>query len=223
MRRLAFPPVVFVCALVLFAMMPSPGIAGWLASPGPDGESRSEVDSAPVPGRERMRHAITGYMGPSVTSNFTSIFVTPQNLSYEATFIAAMAYNYEVWRLTDHLSMEFEGNIARRFGNANLWEFAATALVRWDNLPWNDKIYTTLGVAIGPSYATKITESERVQAGGEGSKILNTFTPEITFAPPDNQDLTWVFRVHHRSGVFGLINNVYGGSSFITGGLRYRF
>ena len=47
--------------------------------------------------------------------------------------------------------------------------------------------------------------------------------PEITFADPDNKDLEFVFRLHHRSGVFGLFDDVVSGSTFLSTGIRIRF
>ena len=47
--------------------------------------------------------------------------------------------------------------------------------------------------------------------------------PELTFADPDNKDLELVLRYHHRSGVFGLFDDVVSGSTFLSAGVRVRF
>ncbi len=47
--------------------------------------------------------------------------------------------------------------------------------------------------------------------------------PEITFADPDNKNVEFLIRYHHRSGVFGLFDGVVSGSTFITAGVRFRF
>jgi hypothetical protein len=53
--------------------------------------------------------------------------------------------------------------------------------------------------------------------------VLHNFSPEITFADPDNKNVELVLRLHHRSGIFGLIDGVSTGSTFVTTGIRVRF
>ena len=53
--------------------------------------------------------------------------------------------------------------------------------------------------------------------------LLHYFAPEITFADPDNKDLEFVTRLHHRSGVFRLFDGVNGGSTFLSIGFRQHF
>jgi hypothetical protein len=52
---------------------------------------------------------------------------------------------------------------------------------------------------------------------------MHFFSPEITFALPSRPDIELLFRFHHRSGVFGLVNDAFGGSQYGTVGLRLRF
>ena len=149
----------------------------------------------------------------------------PWDKEFENEYVLAAAFSVRLFDLTEHLSLELEANVARRFGDAELWEFALPLVFRWDYFPWNDYVYTTIGLAvIGPSYATEISDSERRKAHNEkGSKLLNYFAPEITLSPPDNPSFAFIGRVHHRSGAFGLINGVSGGSSYVSLGVRYRF
>jgi hypothetical protein len=52
---------------------------------------------------------------------------------------------------------------------------------------------------------------------------LHYFSPEITFALPEHKEHELLIRYHHRSGVFGTFNGVWGGSNVLTMGYRYRF
>lgn len=203
-----------------------PGAPELLAQAG-DAAPRQAADgrekaAAPAP----KPHAVTIFAGQSIPSNFTSIFYEPWNAEFEDTYIAGLSASTRIWEIDENLSLELEGQVARRFGGSDVWEFNAALLVRWDGFPWNDIVYTTVGLAVlGPSYATGISETERRKSGnnGKGSKLLNYFAPEITLSPPDNPDLAFVTRLHHRSGVFGLFDGVSGGSNFLTFGLRHRF
>lgn len=124
----------------------------------------------------------------------------------------------------DHLFIEGEGGISYRFGDEELGEGWLGAYLRYDNLPWNDVVYTTLAVNTGVSYLTEVSEFERSRDNnGKAGRLLHYMGPEITFADPDNKNLEFLVRFHHRSGVFGLFDGVVSGSTFITAGMRVRF
>lgn len=181
-----------------------------------------------VPDRRRHRdfeYGITAYAGKSATSNFTSLFYAPWNVEFEDTHLLAIAGSKRLGTIWWDIDVDAELNAAKRFGDDDAWEFAGTVFFRYDHFPWNDTVYTTVGVGVGPSYATHVSETEKVKAGNgdKGSKLLNAFIPELTLADPDLPELAYVFRIHHRSGVFGLIDGVSGGSNFISFGTRVRF
>lgn len=103
-------------------------------------------------------------------------------------------------------------------------EFALPIALVFDALPWREQLPMRLRLAIGPSYTTKITEIERFKDDdNEGSKLLNMFNPEIEVGWPGAPEWAGFVRLHHRSGIFGLINGVTGGSTYMTFGLRKRF
>jgi hypothetical protein len=76
----------------------------------------------------------------------------------------------------------------------------------------------------GLNWAIDITAVEQDRANdGNGSQLMHFFAPEITFANPDHPNVELVFRMHHRSGVFGLVSDAWGGAQYGTVGLRLRF
>ena len=174
---------------------------------------------------ERGDHAVTIYFGRSSPDAFSSIIFKPYDVNFEDTYLVAMALSTKLFDVGEYLDFELEGNIVRRFGDDEEWEFNAAIFLRWDKFPWQDFVYTTVGLGfIGPSFATGISETERRKSGNnKGSKVLNYFTPEITFSPPSNRNISVIMRVHHRSGAFGLFDGVDGGSSFVSVGFRHYF
>ena len=52
---------------------------------------------------------------------------------------------------------------------------------------------------------------------------MHFFSPEITFAAPSRPNVELVLRFHHRSGVFGLVSDAWGGAQYASVGLRVRF
>lgn len=178
----------------------------------------------PAPPSVSKSLAVTVYGGRLLNGNFSRLFYDPFSAEAKDTGIAAITGSYRVHRFDFGLSFEVEAGLARRFGEEDLTEIWASAVARWDRFPWNDTVYTTLGLAFwGPSYVTEFSDHERNRNEGKKTHWMNFFAPEVTFAPPDNKDMELVLRLHHRSGVFGLYNGTDSGSTFWTAGLRYHF
>ena len=202
-------------------------LLGFLAlAPGAPAEAGNPAKHAAAERpEERGDYAITIYVGQSSPDNFSSIHYKPHKTEFEDTYLTAVALSKKLFDIGAHLDVELEGNIVRRFGDDDSWEFNAALFFRWDKFPWQVQIYTTVAIgALGPSYATGISDGERRKSGNdEGSRLLHYMAPEITFSPPSNHDIAVIMRVHHRSGVFGLFDGVDGGSNFVSIGLRHYF
>jgi len=85
-------------------------------------------------------------------------------------------------------------------------------------------VLTTFALSTGLNWASEVTDIEAERAhDGQGSQLMHYFAPELTFAAPSNPNLELVLRMHHRSGVFGLVSDAWGGAQYATVGLRVRF
>jgi hypothetical protein len=173
--------------------------------------------------------AVALYAGREITTDMTSAFlienpVAPWHWQVGNSGIVAGAFSRRFATLFGLLDLEVEAGIAQRFGDMHATEGWLAADFRWTYFPWNDYVRTTIALAEGGDYADQIDLEERRRAGdNRGSNFLNFFSPEITFAAPEHPEDELLLRFHHRSGVFGLIDGVYGGSSFGTIGFRHRF
>jgi hypothetical protein len=132
------------------------------------------------------------------------------------------AYRFQ----TIPIELEIEGGIAKRFGSLEAgqqWEFDLIPMARWTYFPWNDYIYTNFRLGlIGASYVTGISDFERqFDSSGHSSRFLNLLVPELTVSPYKEAPFEVFVRVHHRSGVYGLINGVHGASNYISTGIRF--
>ncbi|MGD9545588.1 MAG: hypothetical protein AB7F41_16395 [Methylocystis sp.] len=124
------------------------------------------------------------------------------------------------------LELELEGGVAKRFGSREAgqqWEFDLIPMARWTYFPWNDFVYTNFRLGlIGASYVTGISDFERqFDSSGHSSRFLNLLVPELTVSPYKEAPFEVFVRVHHRSGVYGLINGVHGASNYISTGIRF--
>ncbi len=112
----------------------------------------------------------------------------------------------------------------KNFSSSEEW-FAL--YVRYDRFPWNHVLFTTVGLNTGLNYVEKVSPVELDSCIGKGNpncaRLLHNLSPEITFASPKNPNSEFVIRWHHRSGIWGLMDNVWGGSNTLTGGFRQRF
>ncbi len=121
----------------------------------------------------------------------------------------------------DRYRYEIEAQIVKHFKIQNHFEFNALLIYRWLKFPWDHILDTSLAIGDGLSYASQkpILELEKQKT----SRLLNYLMVEITFNYPSYSQLEIFTRIHHRSGIYKLINDVSGGSNFLAFGLRYRF
>jgi hypothetical protein len=180
-------------------------------------------------------NAVTVLVGRGTDTDFTQIITEPWTTNFvDLTMVGLTASHrlgtldeltgWDLGHFGDDVSVELEGGAAYRFSDEeNLGEFWASLYFRYDGFPWNDTIYTTAAINTGLSLLTETSEFERERGDGQSSRVLHNFSPEITFADPDNKNVELVLRLHHRSGIFGLIDGVSTGSTFVTTGIRVRF
>jgi hypothetical protein len=90
---------------------------------------------------------------------------------------------------------------------------------------WNDDLYPHFRVgAIGASYATGVSPWDAINArnDGKGSNYLNFLRYELDFAPTATSPYEVFVGLHHRSGIYGLINGSHGGSNYWMTGIRFN-
>jgi hypothetical protein len=194
----------------------------WLAAPawaGPKGAA----DSVMVFG------------GVASETNFAQIIYSPWTTELNDIGVIGASYSHrfgtvnnllggDLGHIGDDFTIEGEVGTSVRFGDESLGEAWTALYLRYDGLPWNDTVYTTIGVNTGLSLLTETSDFEEWRdSKGRSSVLLHYLGPEFTFADPENKDLELVLRLHHRSGVFGLFDGVVSGSTFISAGIRVRF
>jgi hypothetical protein len=182
------------------------------------------------------KHSIAAFVGRATDTNFVDSMLTPWRNDLKDVGVVGVAYNFRYGTLNelsdgafgssfgDHLMLESEVGGAFRFGQEHLGEAWTGLYLRYDGFFWNDTVYTTLAVNTGVSLLTDFSDFERGRdSKRKNARLLHYMGPEITFSPPDNHNLEFLIRYHHRSGVFGLFDGVVSGSTFVSTGLRYRF
>jgi hypothetical protein len=115
-------------------------------------------------------------------------------------------------------------NQAFRVGDqeSTIYEVDPYFNLRWANLPWNHYINTSFAIGEGISYATAVPTLEK-KDNSHTKRLLNYLMLEFTLAMPCAPRTQLVFRIHHRSGAYGLYHAGNTGSNNVGIGLRVLF
>ena len=170
------------------------------------------------------------YGGTYVESGMGEVLVTSPSppLSWDYTpgdhLVATSLSRRAGTFFSGHLTLEPEVGIGRRFGRQAATEVWGALFFRYHGFPWDGRLLTTAAVSTGLNWADTVTPEEEERArDGEGSRLMHFFAPEITFALPSRPNAQLLFRFHHRSGVFGLVSDAWGGAQYATVGVRILF
>jgi len=126
--------------------------------------------------------------------------------------------------LTDTVAVN--GNVTYRDDlNGPIYEFIGFISFRWTHFPWDRYIANTIAVGWGLSYTTNIiTEEQDCEIPKDKAKrLLNYLMFEATIALPSYPQWQLAFRLHHRSGAYGLFHSGNSDSQAIGFGIRYNF
>jgi len=117
----------------------------------------------------------------------------------------------------------YSGEQADYYTNKDTYEINFGIKIYWTEFPWDKYVRTRLGVSEGLSYTSNITNLERYNQHDEkNSNYLNYIDITLSFNAKDitrmdNLEDTYIgMGISHRSGIFGTINGVDGGSNNVT-------
>jgi hypothetical protein len=164
---------------------------------------------------------VTVYGAVQTGEDLPGILTFPSVFKTEYKFVSlGVGRKIGAWR--EFLDLELEGQAVRHFDKQNYYEFTGAFVVRWLKFPWDKYLDTSFAVGEGLSVTTEISELE-LDRHGKAAKLLNYLSFELAFVVPGTQNWSLVLRTHHRSGVFGLFQDIYGASNALAIGIRYDF
>jgi len=191
----------------------------------PDENAEPDEESAAEDGDERdlptTPWALTLYGAFQSSENIGWTLLPPTDLEAGHGLIAG-ALSRRMMTILDRADVELEGQLVKHFGSGT-GEINFTSIGRWIRFPWNDKLPTTIALGLGLSYATDIPAYELITHGNETGKFLTYVLFEGTLSHPNMRHWEFVYRIHHRSGFFGLFGGVTGASNAIGFGTKYRW
>ncbi|MBO6508168.1 MAG: hypothetical protein JJ979_06740 [Roseibium sp.] len=195
---------------------PQAGASDLAERPGVEDELATAIASE----QERLWNVML-FGGPLSSGSLEDVLLFKSD--YEDAGFVGLALGREVYS-NDWFSIEFEGGIGQMFGDSRGAQVWGAGYARWHRFPWNNTLRTTIAVSIGLNYSFRDLRFERQSAApDDAKKLLHYFSPEVTFALPEYEQTELVFRIHHRSSVYGLFDCRNCGSNTPTIGVRYRF
>ena len=146
------------------------------------------------------------------------------NTDFEHSNVYVLSVGKELGVLWDVIGYELEAQVAQHSGKQNHQEINGAFTLRWLPFPWDRYLDTSFAFGNGLSYATSKPELE-IREGDEHetNQLLYYILVELAFSLPQEPDWDLFVRIHHRSSVFGLIDNIMTGSNFVGLGIRYKF
>ena len=121
------------------------------------------------------------------------------------------------------LAWEIEVNAGKHLGQQDHLEVSFAIVARVHSSSEGLLFRSSFAVGEGLSVASSIPTIERVRHAPAVSRVLNYLMFEVTLGPEQPASPELAVRIHHRSGIGGIINDVSGGSNAVLLGLKFRF
>lgn len=138
--------------------------------------------------------------------------------------LAGLAYQRQFADLFWGLRLGGEVGIAGRFGDSTSAEFWGGVTLAHSGLPVGKLVFSP-GLVTGLSVVTAPIGQEIVNASRTGGdpRLLFYLGPEIAVSLASRPNVEFVYRLHHRSGGWRTLGDMYGGSNANTFGIRVHF
>ncbi|MBL7715670.1 MAG: hypothetical protein JNL01_09400 [Bdellovibrionales bacterium] len=183
--------------------------------------SELKAETETLASGKTSKHSFTFYSGLGSPTPLPEI-LRARGLELVHNSIVAGAYARRLSDGTGSADSEWEVNLAHHNEVLGRVSIGTAWVMRWKNPPWSSLLNSSLAIGNGVSYALGGIPSLENQLLDKTSAFLYHLLFEVTLAPQSWKQTDIVFRIHHRSGVFGLIDGITGGSDFVCLGLKFR-
>jgi hypothetical protein len=140
---------------------------------------------------------------------------------FQSSWVGVLGINRELTEFGHSARLEGEVNFAQHGGMQHHQEANLALIARWTRFPWDGFFDTSVAFGSGLSFASQPPPIEETPEQPADRFLLYMVT-DIEGARPSWGDWSVFVRIHHRSGVFGLISDARG-SNFVGLGMRRRY
>jgi hypothetical protein len=149
----------------------------------------------------------------------------PFGVTYEDLPIFGLGYQYFPARMGS-FRFGLEAGLAGRFGGYPNAEFWGGGVARYDGFEIGDTVRISPAFTFGISHVTHTQEGRErkneLEHNGD-ARTLFYLGPELNLSFNAMPDVDFFWRIHHRSGAWGTLGDVHGGSSANVFGVRFNF
>ena len=141
-------------------------------------------------------------------------------------YVLAASVSRTLFRWKKHFYLEAEALVVKhymRYDPKEFEEFVIDFPLRVRHFPWDEYVRTTLAIGEGMSYCTKRPPNPDQGYENPDPKLLNYLMFEISLGVPAFPQADLFMRIHHRSGIFGLMGHPDVGANYYAYGLRVNF
>ncbi len=135
--------------------------------------------------------------------------------------MVGLAVDRRLVDLGSGISIGAEGQVTQYFSGYRFSTAAFGVGLRFNSFPWSDHVRTTLAVYSGPSYAST-SPLYGPPFNYKAPRLLNYVSAEFGVGIPATRSDV-VFRLYHRSAVWGLYGENFDAGTTFGIGLRRRF
>ena len=168
---------------------------------------------------------VAGLVGAPTRGNVFQAFLLQPGLERSGVVGAAVnweASGYFIPTGEQISGLELEASLSQHFGLQAHAEGTLAVVARWHAFLVDDAIQATASIGQGISWATSVPVLED-RRWPIARQLMSYNSYELTLASPGRPGTMLVFRLHHRSGMFGVFGGAREGSNVALMGLRYRF
>ena len=184
----------------------------------------------------RANWHVTAYQAIWMDSNLVDVI--PRALTADLTFKGSRFSSLSVMKklhqfepqtipFTDinigHILLELEGQLIKHSGKQHNFESTFAFIFRTPNVAIFNGLQANFGVGDGFSVAHSRPDYEKDGNGKHEDQVYlqNHIVIELEFSHHKQPSWAVVTRIHHRSGIYGLISPQKTGSNFLALGLRW--
>lgn len=174
---------------------------------------------------DHKKNSITAYYGVGTNANIEEI----PTFSFEKrdAYFAGLTFagNFYETKKIFGLALEYELGIYDHFGDfGNHQEGTISIVARFNDLLPKNFFIKSFAIGEGLSLASQDPRFEsHLHDSNRANDLLNYLSFELVFKLPQLQDTKFIYRLHHRSGVYGLFDGINGGSNYLSFGVRKKF
>ncbi|HUO90122.1 MAG TPA: hypothetical protein VMU08_13165 [Rhizomicrobium sp.] len=163
--------------------------------------------------------SITLYGGPATHTIFTDFLAG--RYTWDSGMIA-LAADRRIAHVGWGIDLVAEGQIQQFAFGHGYTSLALGIGGEFHGFPWKDRVPTTVSIFAGPTYSFGPPQIYPSDEFGSRKSLLNYVSLEVAVGLPQTRHWDVVFRIYHRSGMWGIYTLDPDEVTVIGGGIRLR-